>query len=328
MKITFNKKILIVKGSSFDPKWIKILKKNFNKNLSFIDEKKFNLNFKNKDNIYGIIGLPRNKFDSNKLKLFKNLEWLHFNGAGIESYMDPWLLNSKIIITNGKIAQGPSVSDHALALILYFSRNIFLSRNSKIQKYRGIGSKIRPIELRKKRVIIFGCGGIGNNICEKLKSFGCYVIGVSDNYTSMIHTYDEFHLYEDSHKLFKSADITICAAPLTKFSKHFFNYKLFKSMKKDSIFINISRGAIVKTNDLLKNDILKKFRGIGLDVTDPEPLKMKNKLSKKPNILITPHIAGPSDHNRERSYELIFRNIKRYLKSLPLINKVDKEREY
>jgi len=32
-------------------------------------------------------------------------------------------------------------------------------------------------------------------------------------------------------------------------------------MKKDSIFINISRGAIVKTNDLLKNDILKKFRG-------------------------------------------------------------------
>ena len=72
----------------------KFLKKTLIK-ISFIDEKKFNLIFKNKDNIYGIIGLPRNKFDSNKLKLFKNLEWLHFNGAGIESYMDPWLLNSK-----------------------------------------------------------------------------------------------------------------------------------------------------------------------------------------------------------------------------------------
>ena len=35
MKITFKKKILIVKGSSFDSKWIKILKKNFNKNLFY-----------------------------------------------------------------------------------------------------------------------------------------------------------------------------------------------------------------------------------------------------------------------------------------------------
>ena len=32
------------------------------------------------------------------------------------------------------------------------------------------------------------------------------------------------------------------------------------------------RGKLVRTEDLLKNKIYKKFRGIGLDVTDPEPL--------------------------------------------------------
>ena len=55
--------------------------------------------------------------------------------------------------------------------------------------------------------------------------------------------------------------------------QNFINFNFLKKMKSNSILINISRGGIVKTNDLLKDKIYKKFRGIGLDVTNPEPLK-------------------------------------------------------
>ena len=99
-------------------------------------------------------------------------------------------------------------------------------------------------------------------------------------------------------------------------------------MKQDSIFINVSRGKIVNTSDLIKNNLYKKFRGIGLDVTDPEPLRKSHKLNKAQNIFITPHVAGPSDQNRERGYELIKLNILRYLSNKELLNVVNKNKEY
>ena len=70
--------------------------------------------------------------------------------------------------------------------------------------------------------------------------------------------------------------IIACTAPLTTVTNSMLDFKFFKKMKKGSIFINVSRGKIVKTQDLLKDNLYKKFRGIGLDVTDPEPLEKKH----------------------------------------------------
>ena len=78
-------------------------------------------------------------------------------------------------------------------------------------------------------------------------------------------------------------------------------------MKKNSIFINISRGKLVDTNDLIKFIKKDKLLGVGLDVTDPEPLKKNHFLNKARKVILTPHMAGPSDHNRERSFDLILK---------------------
>ena len=51
-------------------------------------------------------------------------------------------------------------------------------------------------------------------------------------------------------------------------------------------------------------------------------------LKKAPNIFITPHIAGPSDYNRLRGFELVKENILRYLKGDNLLNIVDKNKGY
>ena len=46
------------------------------------------------------------------------------------------------------------------------------------------------------------------------------------------------------------------------------------------------------------------------------------------NVFITPHIAGLSDNNRKRGYELIKENLYRYLNNQELLNIVDKKKEY
>ena len=107
-----------------------------------------------------------------------------------------------------------------------------------------------------------------------------------------------------------------------------FNDKYFKKMKKDSIFINISRGKIVDTNSLIKKSIYSRLRGIGLDVTDPEPLPKNHYLSTSDKVIITPHIAGMSDNLSNRSFELIINNIRRFEKGMKLLNNVDFKEGY
>jgi len=98
-----------------------------------------------------------------------------------------------------------------------------------------------------------------------------------------------------------------------------FDKKLFFKMKKNSIFINISRGECVNSKDLIKFAKTKKFYGIGLDVFHPESLSRNHSLRKFNNFIYTNHTAGWSE-NLERRYKLIEDNIKRYLKKNKLIS--------
>ena len=45
-------------------------------------------------------------------------------------------------------------------------------------------------------------------------------------------------------------------------------------------------------------------------------------------MILTPHMAGPSDHNRERSFDLILKNLELFSKKKKLLNQVDKSEGY
>ncbi len=76
----------------------------------------------------------------------------------------------------------------------------------------------------------------------------------------------------------------------------------------------------------LKNDY---FSGVGLDVTDPEPLEKNHEIYRYSNVIVTPHIGGMSSPAYvDRSLDLIINNIKRFSIDLPLLNIVDKEEGY
>ena len=63
---------------------------------------------------------------------------------------------------------------------------------------------------------------------------------------------DSTYEFVDLDTLLAESDILICMCNLTNETEGFFNMKLFKKMKKTSIFINCSRGPVVNQNDLLE----------------------------------------------------------------------------
>lgn len=318
------KNILIVGNKKTVKYFSKNKRKHFKKaNIIFIEDtspKEIHDNIINAD---ALIDCPRRFFDNNLLSKAKKLKWVHIGGAGIETFLFPEFVNSNIILTNGKQLQGPSVADHAIALLLTISRNIHLHvKKENIKKMK------RPIELRGKTCGVLGLGGIGFLVSERLKSFGMNIIGFSEDLIPLSFSVDKFLTSNKLYDYLPILDVVICCAPLTKKTEKLFNDKYFKKMKKDSIFINVSRGKIVDTNSLIKKSIYTKLRGIGLDVTDPEPLTNKHKLKKIKNIILSNHTAGPSDHNRERSNKLMIENLERFINNDSLLNIVDKVKGY
>ena len=77
--------------------------------------------------INALIGCPRTAFTDELLtRAGPSLKWVHASGAGVEHFIIPKLVKSDIILTNGRIIQGPEVADHALALLLSLTRNLHL----------------------------------------------------------------------------------------------------------------------------------------------------------------------------------------------------------
>jgi phosphoglycerate dehydrogenase-like enzyme len=99
-------------------------------------------------------------------------------------------------------------------------------------------------------------------------------------------------------------------------------------MKPHSYFIAVSRGGLDSMEGLVKALDSKRLDGAGVDVTDPEPLPKGHPLWRCDNMVITPHLAGRSDHDQERMNGTIKENVRRFIDGKPLLNVVDKQKGY
>ena len=88
--------------------------------------------------------------------------------------------------------------------------------------------------------------------------------------------------------------------------------RYFSMMKKDSLFVNTARGAIVVEEDLAEAARAGHIRAI-LDVYEKEPLPMGSSLRGCENIILIPHRAGPTIDIREYVTLALIHDLERYL---------------
>lgn len=261
----------------------------------------------------------------------KNLKWVAAMSAGVENILwvpgaEPFR-NSNVILTNNKEVQGIEIADHAMALLLYTSRalNVF-GENKRTENWQP-----RPfpgIELRGKTALIIGVGGIGTNIALRAWAFGMHVIGVDPEDKPIVAYIDRIVKPDQLDEVVPLADVVFISAPDTPKSHKMFGANEFELMKKNSYFVAVSRGGVYDMPGLVKALDSKKLAGAGVDVTDPEPLPKGHPLWQFNNVMITPHIAGRSDHDSERMNGTIKENVRRFAEGMPMVNVVDKLKGY
>lgn len=261
----------------------------------------------------------------------KNLKWVAVMSAGVENVLmksgGDDLRDSNIVLTNNKVVQGPEIADHAFALLLALTRDLPLYWGDK-QNENWRRQQFKGIELMGKNAVIIGVGGIGMQIATRAWAFGMNVVGVDPEDRPFSPMIKKIVKPDQLDEVLPDADVVFISAPDTPKSHKMVGMKQFELMKKNSYFIAVSRGGVYEMGGLVKALDEKRLAGAGVDVMDPEPLPAGHALWKFPNAMITPHIAGRSDHDRARMIGTIKENIVRFVDGKPMLNVVDKQKGY
>ena len=268
-------------------------------------------------------GLPRDLFAE-----AKRLKWVQTYSAGVEAYHQwPQFVDSEVVLTNCKIVQGPTIADHAMGMLLAFTRGLahYIPARTKEEWDR---SPEGLIELEGKTAVVIGFGGIGSEIARRARAFGMNVIGVDPKDIPAGAAGGRMIYPDQLDEVLPEADVVFVAAPHTRASEGMIGPRQFELMKKGSYFIAVSRGKLYDMPSLVKALDSRKLAGAGVDVTDPEPLPKGHPLWEFPNVIITPHIASQSPGSRARRLAVVRNNIERFVQGRPLLNVVDKAKGY
>lgn len=203
-----------------------------------------------------------------------------------------------------------AVAEHVLAYILYFARHIE-QQNAFMQNHRW--ERIMMPGAKTRTIGLIGFGGIGKEIAVRANAFGMNVLYYCRHPKKEWE--EQYHVtYAPLNELLHQSDYVSVNVPLTDTSKNMCNASFFEQMKKDGIFINISRGPIVDV-DALKNALLKnQIKGCAIDVFNYEPC-CDSPLIGCENAILTPHTAPYTQENFIAMNELSAKNVLDFYKN-------------
>jgi cyclase len=269
------------------------------------------------------------------VKAGKKLRWVQVGAAGVEKDLFPELVNSQVVLTNTQRIYGPEVADQAFALLLALTRGVkegpsLVGKGVAVKPpyWEALKPGARPQELHGKTMLVVGLGGVGTEISRRAESFGMRILAIDPKDMERPEFVFSLDKPDKLMDLLPKADVVVLACPLTEQTRGMFKFRQFEVMKRTAYFINIARGGLVKTDDLVDALIRELIAGAGLDVTDPEPLPDSHPLWRRTNVVISPHVAGQSPGGAERQWRLWRENVRRFVAGEPLLGVVDKGKGY
>lgn len=191
-----------------------------------------------------------------------------------------------------------AVAEHAMALALACNRRLYKAYN-KVRENDFSLSGLMGFNFYQKTAGIIGTGKIGAAMCRICHGFGMKVIAY-DVYQN--ESLKDFVEYVSLDQLLSVSDIISLHCPLMDSTYHLINIEKIKKMKNGVILVNTSRGALIKTDDLIEGIRMHKFAGVGLDVYEEETNNVFEDRSDEilehsttarllsfPNVMITSH---------------------------------------
>ncbi len=263
------------------------------------------------------------------------LRWLQYPGAGIDRLRALKLLapGSRVIVTSASGIHETQISEYIIGSMLVFNRSwpeLVHLQDRHIWPAQSDNDRLRQLELANATLGIVGLGHIGRRTAKLARAFGMKVLGTHFSARAGDQDPDVDRLYplDDLHELLSQCDYIVLSVPLTKRTEKMIGEAELRAMRQNAYLINIARGPIIDEDALIRALTEGWIAGAGLDVAVHEPLPPDSPLYTTPNLILTPHISGASEHYNERLADLFAENLRHYRAGQPLLNRYDPQKGY
>ena len=210
----------------------------------------------------------------------------------------------------------PATAELTIGLLISLYRKIPSAFSSVKSGYWNPGNS-RGFELSGKIIGIVGFGRLGRKVSKIANSFGMKVVF----YDPKINHYPKYVKRISSlNKLLMISNVVSLHVHLSADTYHLISYKEISLLKKNSVIINTSRGAIINNKALLDALKKKQILGAAVDVLEDETSiinKIPNRLikysEKNNNLIITPHIGGSTFESVEKADLFVLNRFNKFL---------------
>ena len=226
-------------------------------------------------------------YDADFIKNAKKLKVISRYGVGYDKVDVDAAKANDVAVTITPGANGNSVADMAMALMLDAARNVsYMDSMIKSEnQQRPIG-----VEMWGKTLGVIGAGRIGQGVAKRCKGFNMRIL-CYDMYENEVFKKEVGAEYTDLLTIIKESDFITIHSPLTDETKNMFSTDEFKMMKSNAVIVNTARGGIIDEEALYLALKEGEIRAAGLDATVVEP-PYGSKLLELPNCTITPHAGA------------------------------------
>jgi phosphoglycerate dehydrogenase-like enzyme len=236
------------------------------------------------------------------------LRWIQLPWAGVPQELCPVAQARNITVTNLAGLYGPSIAEHAFALLTTLSRNLHAALRNQAQRRWDRGVAEQMIDLHGRTLAVVGLGDVGRSIARLGRAYGMRVVGCrrTDAPTPGV---DQVYPCKELRAMLAEADVVAVAAPLTAATAGLLGPDEFAAMKRGVLYVNVSRGAIAQEAALLDALHRGHVAGAGLDVFAVEPLPPEHPLWTMPHVVVSPHYSGETINQSARPAERFARNL-------------------
>lgn len=243
----------------------------------------------------------------NNIDEFKNLRYIQLTSAGLDRVPLDKIKERNIKLYNARGVYSVPMAEFVLGGVLSLFKR--LNDFYENQKQRAWVKDREIKELSGSTVCIIGTGSVGTECAKRFKAFDTTVLA-ADIVKPVSEYYDEYFTMDKLPEALLKSDIVVLTLPLNDSTKHLFNKDLFKKFRKESILVNIARGAVVNEPDLIEALQTGILGGALLDVFEAEPLSESSPLWNIKNVIVTPHNSFASPNNGKRLFEAVYNNLK------------------
>jgi len=263
----------------------------------------------------------------------KNLSAIARAGAGVNNIPIDDATDLGVVVFNTPGANANAVKELVICGMLLSSRGIVdginfakgldsndadaLNKMMEAQKKTFVGN-----ELAGKTIGIVGLGSIGSMLAQACQALGMKLVGFDPHISidSAWRLPREVEKAETLEELLKKSDYVSLHVPLVEATKNLINSNNLRYFKSEARLINLSRGGIVNSNDVIKALENKKLSRFVTDFPTPELIARSVKQS---DVILLPHLGASTKEAEINCSVMAANQLANFLQDGTIINSVN-----